>query len=189
MLLCEEYLFRNKIDILPIRYVQKGFVFFDEDKKLLVIKWMKQGPHPGFFEISECKLNNKVQTINNSYVGWDEYEDFLKKWLNNHDQLVSEPNEVFDLIWQYFLRKNDKIFSENYDAFEIFETINEKNSNRLLNAICFLEKLSKNNSNLVDFWNQKANEIVSKYSYWLVKLKNPWSSNSRKQGVECDFTN
>jgi hypothetical protein len=171
MLLCEEYASRHKIKILPILYVQKGFLFFDEDKKLLVIKWMKQGPHPGFYEISECKLDNKIKTIKNSYVNWDEYEKYLTNWIRSRDQIVSSSSEVFDLVWQYFLRKNDKTLAENYDSFEIFETVNEKNSKRILNAVCFLEKLSKKHPSIADFWSSKANDIISKYSYWLLDFK------------------
>lgn len=170
--MCEEYFSRKGIDFNFVRHVQKGFLFFDEDKKLLVIKWTKIGNQPGFYEISECLLSERIKTLKNSHVSWDEYEQYLDEWIRSHDLFVYNSNEIFDLVWSYFLRRNDKLFATNYDAEEIYETINKNNEQRVLNSFYFLEKITERHPDLANFWNSKASDIISKYSHWLLNYKN-----------------
>lgn len=172
MYLCEEYALRKKINFKCVRHVQKSFLFFDQENKLLVIKWTNQGNHPGYYEISECLLDSKIKTIKNNHVYWEQYEEFILNWLDCHNLLVSDKSEVFNLVWQYFLRRNDKFFSENYDPIEIYETISQKDSKNILNAIDFLEKISDKHPAVFDFWQKKASDVISKYAYWMLDLKN-----------------
>jgi hypothetical protein len=67
MLLCDEYALRNEIPVCPIKFVKKGFGFFGENNNLLVIKWIQNGPSPGYYEISECNLEKTIKTIKIKY--------------------------------------------------------------------------------------------------------------------------
>lgn len=171
MLLCDEFCVKNKIPICPIKFVKKGFAFFGQNNNLLVIKWIQNGPSPGFYEISECCLEKSIKTIKVDNVNWEEYEKFLKDWTQTHS-ILKDKKEIFYLTWEYFIRKNENFLLENYGPYEIYCTIDKENKNRILDSMIFLEKISKHKS-IFDFWNDKLSEVISLYSYWLAEINQP----------------
>ena len=170
MFLHEEYALRKGLSI-GVKHVSKGFLFFGQDCRLLVIKWSQPGPHPGDYEISECVLGKRVKVLGHQNISWDRYEDYLLSWVSEHDDFVSNKAKIFHLVWEWFLRRNDKFFADNYDPIEIYSTIDATDSDRIINAMSFLEKLSKKQPQIFNFWNTKSSEIIAKYSHWLVSLK------------------
>jgi hypothetical protein len=167
MLLFEEYAGRKQIKIGPIKFVKKGFAFFGEKNYLFVIKWMQHGPHPGFYEISECSLEKRIRTIKVNNVHWEEYESFILNW-KQKNKIIFDKKTIFFLSWEYFIRKNDRFFSENYTPDQVFPTVDENNPNRMLDCFDFLEHISKKHPDISNFWHNKLSEIISLYCHWLV---------------------
>ena len=169
MLLCDEYSTRHNLPINQVKFVKKGFAFFGQKNDLLVIKWRQEGPHPGFYEISECALEKRIRTIKVDNVSWEDYEYFIRSW-KQKNKIITDKNSIFLLAWEYFIRKNDKFFSENCDIEEVFKTLDETNENRIVDCVYFLEKLSTRHSNIANFWHDKLSDIVFSYCYWLNHL-------------------
>lgn len=170
MFLHEEYALRKNLSV-GVKYVSKGFLFFGEDNRLLVIKWTQPGPHPGDYEISECLLGKRVRVLDHQNVSWNYYEDYILRWVSEHDNFVSNKTKIFHLVWEWFLRRNDKFFADTCDPIEIYSTIEASDTDRVVNSMSFLDKLSKKQPHIFNFWNTKSSEIIAKYSHWLVALK------------------
>jgi hypothetical protein len=169
MLLRDEFLTRNRIFTTNVKFVKKGFAFFGENNDLLVIKWTSQGLSPGFYEISECILDKYIRTIKVNNIEWEDYENFLKNWALSNS-IVTDKKIIFNLTWEYFIRKNESFLLQNYNHDEIFKTIDENNNNRMFDSMMFLDKISKHKS-LFDFWNEKLTEVISCYCYWIASIK------------------
>lgn len=168
MLLCDEYALRNKIPAYPIKFVKKGFAFFGHNNNLLVIKWIQNGTSPGYYEISECDLAKSIKTIKLNNVDWEEYEQFLKNWSGNNS-IITDREKIFNLTWEYFIRRHEEFLLSNYGPYEIYPTIDNENKNRILDSLLFLEKISKHKF-IFDFWNNKLSEVISLYCYWIAKI-------------------
>jgi len=169
--LCEEYYKRNGLSFPHARHETKGFVFFNGGRDLLSIRWTQPGPHPGSYEISECVLESRIRSTKNSSVSWDEYEDFMQGWVSSNEGIVSCSTKVFDLSWQYFIRRNEKILAKNYDPVEIYATVDEDNPSRMASASVLLSTMQSKNPVEFNFWHSKAINIISSYSYWTAELK------------------
>jgi hypothetical protein len=169
--LCEEYHQRNGLPFPHARHETKGFVFFNGGSDLLSIRWSQPGPHPGSYDISECVLEDRIRSTKNSSVSWDEYEDFMLSWVSSNEGIVSSATKVFDLSWQYFIRRNDKILAKSYDPIEIYATIDEDNPIRNTSASALLATMRSKHPVEFDFWHSKASNIISRYSYWMAELK------------------
>jgi len=167
MELCDEYVSRMGLNpVFPMR-VRKGFVFFGEDNRLLVVKWVQDGPTPGSYEFSECILENKVRSVRTEEVSWEEYDSYVLEWLDSHKTLVFDKSVVLNLAWEFFLRRNDSLFSELYDPAEIYETVNPLSSSRCLAIADFLEKVLRDRPEVYKSWSSKIGDVVSCYMHWL----------------------
>lgn len=167
MFLFEEYAIRNKIIPEKLKYIKKGFAFFDEDNKLFVIKWMDA--NPGFYEISECFLEKCIKTNKLENISWEDYEYYLLEWASKN-KIETDKKKVFNLTWEYFVRRNDFFLMKNYGPLEVFPTIDDHNPNRILDSIKLLEKISLKNKNIYDSWNNKISEVINLYCYWLAEI-------------------
>lgn len=170
MLLCEEFATRNLLPVPKIRFVKKGFAFFGENNFLLVIKWMQNGPGPGFYEVSECSLEKNIRTIKVNNINWDEYKEFIQNW-SASEQIVTDRKKIFNLTWEYFIRRNENFFLKKFGPEKIFSTIDCDNSNRIYDSISILEEISKIDKSVYDFWNAKLSEVIYLYCYWLEDAK------------------
>ncbi len=165
MHLCQEYLIRKKINSKFPLHVSKGFVFFN-DSILLSIKWIDSLSSVGYYEVSECKLEERIKILNTKNIMWEEYENHIINW-SKDKKIITNKKNIFYLVWMFFLRKNEVALLESFDPLEIYPTLNKNNPNWTIDAFYFLEKIEKNQPDLFNFWNSKANEILSKYCYWL----------------------
>jgi len=165
MFLCDEYASRCNLQLPKIKHVKKGFAFTKQNY-LLVIKWLQDGPGPGFYEISECLLEKRIKTHKINNIMWEEYPGFISHWSSCNSILINK-NDIFFLIWEYFIRKNENIFLENYNHNSIFRTINKENPDRVVDCMYFLDEISKKHKSIYDFWNQKLSEVITLYCYWL----------------------
>lgn len=166
MYICEEYYFRKNLSIPSIKYVDLGFIFFNKNK-ILKIEWEKNKPRPGIYNISECFLEKTIKTTKRHEVSWSEYEFFLKDWIRDKEFIVDK-NQIFILLWNYFLRRYESFFAENYDPFQIYETL--EGENKITNALDLLDSIYQENKTVYDFWDLKINEILHNYCYWLPKI-------------------
>lgn len=169
MLLRDEYCLRNNISLAKVKFIKKGFAFFGEQNLLLVIKWIQEGNHPGFYEISECSLEKRIITLEIKNIMWEEYENYIINWASSHS-IITNREVIFNLIWEYFIRKNEDFFIKNYTIDEIFKTIDEKNSDRVLSCIQLLDDISLKNKNIYNFWVEKLTEVINLYCHWLAKM-------------------
>lgn len=169
MKLWEDYALRCGLTDPQVKHVSKGFSFFGEDKKLLVIRWRQDKCHPGFYEISECAFQNRIRLLSQKNISWDDYEDYIFSWCRSN-VIVFDKIKVFDFVWEFFIRKNDIFFSSNYDPYEIYPTLDKENSKRLVCAFDFLEKIKVRNLSIYDMWNSKLSDIIFKYNYWMSSL-------------------
>jgi hypothetical protein len=136
----------------------------------LSIRWEQVGPHPGFYDLSECVLETKCRVIRSDRVEWDDYEERLLSWKSSVVEIVSDKTKIFDLTWQYFLRRHESEFLHLFPLSDIHATIDPSNKSRLVRCADFLESLSNRCSQLSNFWHSRAFEIVSLYCHWLVRL-------------------
>lgn len=167
MRLCEEYLLRNSLDPKCSRHVRKGFLYFDGGLKLLCIEWANLGPHPGFYEISECVLGRTCTTLRSTRVDWEEYEAHILSWLEGGKNPVFDKTMVFDLTWQYFIRRHEKDIVGLMPLSDIYRTLDEGNDSRLVDCFGLLERISVARPQVAEFWRTRAFDIVSLYCHWM----------------------
>jgi hypothetical protein len=165
--LCDEYLLRNSLEPRCARHVHKGFLYFEEGRRLLCIEWANHGPHPGFYEFSECELGRRCRTLSLKRVQWEEYESHLVSWVGSASGLVFDKTKVFDLTWQYFLRRHEDSLVGLVPLSEIYGTADENNPSRLVDCMALLERVSVVLPEAVKFWHSRAFDIVSLYCHWL----------------------
>lgn len=167
MLLCEEYASRMNLRGPSVSYASITHAFFGNNRRL-TIRWMSQGFHPGFFEISEFKIGSQ-SPLYISNVQWNEYENHILKWVKSNDAVVVDRSEIFKIAWAHFLSVNDSALAEKYDPKEIYLTF--KSSAPVVAITEILEKIAVCTPRLYDFWNSRCMEMVSNYGYWLRDLK------------------
>lgn len=167
MRLCDEYSERMGLGRLYLRHSARFFLFFDEGDRLLSCKWVHNNVSCGHYEFSECLLGRTVNSLGRSRVEWDDYENFLSRWLGSHGGLVFDKAKVFDLAWLFFLRRNDRPLSSLADPEAIYSTLDESNKFRGRVALELLESISAVAPVVYDFWHARASKIVSSYAHWL----------------------
>ena len=167
MYLCEEYYSRKNISVPLVKYVDKGFIFFEKNK-LLKIQWDKLGNHPGSYSISECFLENNIKILKKYEVKWSEYEGFLKDW-SREKTFILNKSDIFHLLWIHFVKRYELFLVENYDPIKIYETI--KGDDCIHKSLELLEEISLDNKSIHDFWNNKVLEIYQNYCPWIANLK------------------
>lgn len=170
MRLCEEYLLKNSLRPNHARHVGKGFLYFEGGSKLLAIEWVSPLPHPGYYEISECVLNHRCHKLKSVRVDWDEYESHLLSWLSPERSLVFDRSEVFDLTWQYFLRRHEDVLLEALPISSIYKTVDEKNATRPVDCLDLVERIESSKPEVSAFWKNRAFDVVSLYCYWMRDL-------------------
>lgn len=170
MRLFEEYMERNCPGALYARRVEKGFLYFDSGARLLVIEWMSPERHPGFYEFSECELTRRCRTVSSRRVEWDEYESYVRGWMSTERAAVFDRGVVFDLTWQYFLRRHEGDILGAAPISQVYKTVDESNDSRLLDCFGLLETISSRAPSAVDFWRSRAFQIVSLYCHWMSLL-------------------
>lgn len=167
MRLCEEYLLRNSLDPKHARHVPKGFLYFEGGQRLLCIEWANHGPHPGFYEISECELGKTCKTLRSHRVQWEDYETHILSWLEQGRSPVFDKTKIFDLTWQYFMRRHEKDVAGLLPLSEIYKTLDVENPSRLVDCLSLIERLSVDRPHAADFWRKRAFDIVSLYCHWM----------------------
>lgn len=164
MRLCDEYHERMSLDCLFLRHSSKFFLFFDNGEKLLSVKWIES--NSGYYEFVECILGKTVKVSLKTQVDWHDFENFFSKWLLSHNDFVFDKEKILHLVWVFFVVRNDLFLSENYNPILIFKTLDlNSNSIKLINKIS--EEISSSNCAAASFWKNKAQIIISNYSYWL----------------------
>lgn len=166
MRLCDEYSDRMGLGTLHLRHSSRFFLFFHGGERLFSCKWVRNSSC-GHYVFSESVPGRVVVSARRDEVEWDGYEDFLAGWLRSHDGLVFGRTRVFDLAWLFFLRRNDKFLSLNFDPSEIYSTVDRSNSLRSAAALDLVGRISAMNPEVAGFWNSKSGEIISKYAHWL----------------------
>lgn len=170
MRLCEEYLRRVGIDPNHARHVNRGFLYYDGGERLLSIEWTVHGPHPGFYEISECSLGRSCKRLSTARVEWDDYERHLFSWMSSARDPVFDKVMVFDLTWQYFLRKFEDSIVGLFPLSEVFRTVDPSNGSRMVDCVAMVENLSFMDPPAAKFWHSKAFDIISLYCHWMARL-------------------
>jgi hypothetical protein len=170
MRLCDEYLARMGVKADYAVHVGKGFVYYEGGSRLLSVRWEQAGPHPGFYELSECVLETRCRILRSERVEWDEYEGRLLDWKSSAGELVSDKTKVFDLTWQYFIRRHESELMGLFPLSRIHATIDPSNRSRIVGCAELLDVLAERSPHISDFWHSRAFEIVSLYCHWLVRL-------------------
>ena len=170
MRLCDEYLNRRGLKINYAVHVEKGFVYFGRESRLLSIRWEQIGPHPGFYEFSECVLDQRCRVLRSDRVEWDDYETSLLNWKTSAGEIVSDKTKVFDLTWQYFLRRHEEDMFALFPLSVLHSTIDPSNRFRLIACANVLESLETRLPSAADFWHSRAFDIVSCYCHWLSRI-------------------
>lgn len=170
MRLYEEYLHRSGLRPLHARHQRKGFLYFNDGDLLLSLSWINSGNHPGYYDFCECKLDTKCRIIKSHRVDWDEYESWFISWLSTSRKIIFDKKKIFDLTWEYFLRRNEDSLIGSISLSEIYSTIDPHNPHRLLNRFELLDKMRDRNQAVADFWHSRALDIVSLYCHWVAEL-------------------
>lgn len=171
MRLCEEYLQRNSLRLNYAKCVSRGFLYFDGGSKLLSIQWVSPLPHPGYYEISECVLGRSCHKLKSDRVEWNEYEPYLLSWLHQERNIVFDKSSVFDLTWNYFLRRNEKVMLDTFPVSHIYKTIDKDNSSRIMDCVELVHRLDALKPEVANFWRNRAFDLVALYCYWFADLR------------------
>jgi hypothetical protein len=170
MRLCDEYLYRRGLKIDYAVHVGKGFVYFGGGSRLLSIRWEQIGPHPGFYELSECVLDTRCRVLRSERVEWDDYEARLVEWKASAGEIVSDRTRVFDLTWRYFLRRHEEDMLALFPLSVLHSTIDPSSRSRLVACADVLESLEERLPRAAEFWHSRAFDIVSRYCHWLARI-------------------
>jgi hypothetical protein len=170
MRLCEEYLARRGVEVEYAVHVRKGFVYFEGGSRLLAIRWEQAGPHPGFYEFSECSLESRCRVLRSDRVEWDDYESRLVEWKSSVGGVVADKGRIFDLTWQYFLRRHESDLIRLFPLSEIHATLDPSNRSRAVQCMGMLDSLARTLPRAAEFWHSRAFDIISLYCHWLVRL-------------------
>lgn len=170
MRLFHEYESRRCFSSKCAVHVRKGFVYLRGGSELLSIRWNEVGPHPGFYTLSECVLDTACRTIRSHKVVWDEYETRLVEILTRAAPVVSDPNMVFYLTWEYFVRKHEFLFAGCFPLSRIARTLDSSNPSRLADCLDALEDLGRTSPAAVNFWHSKAFSVIDSYCYWAARF-------------------
>ena len=170
MRLCEEYLHRIGIKADCAVHVRRGFLYFDGGERLLSISWNEVGPHPGFYEFSECSLDTRCRVLSSERVDWEDYESHLISWKASAGGVVFDKARVFDLTWQYFLRRHEEVIMGALPLSMIHSTIDPSNKSRIVDCMSLVESLSSVAPEASEFWRSRAFDIISLYCHWLARL-------------------
>ena len=170
MRLYEEYISRHGFRTNGAKHVRKGYVYFRGGLELLSIRWIEVGPHPGFYEFSECVLGTSCRVRKSHKVVWDESEIRLAELVRRAGSVVSEPSFVFSLTWEYFVRRHEELLSGSFSLSEIVATLNPLNPDRLLSSMDMLERLAQISPASSNFWHSRAFAVIDTYCYWAAEL-------------------
>lgn len=154
MRIFEEYLYRHNIDVPVIEHCSRGVLVL-KNEVIINIFWQNQKNTIGFYRFNECKLKyNYIRPFNFNKIYWHDYENFLKNWIANNDNIaLFDKNEVFYFFCKIFLKCN-KIKSCEIEKRCIESCIKKSNSKFLLSS-----------------W-QCYKNYMNNYSYWLAKIVN-----------------
>lgn len=167
MRLCDEYCQRMGLAPLVLRHSSKFFVFFNDGAKLFSCRWINSSSSLGYYEACECRLTSVVAVDSREKVEWDHFEKFMDGWLRNHSGLVFDRARIFDLVWDFFVRRNDRFLSANYDPLLIYSTLDASNPGRSSLAMDVVQEILSMDCDAGRFWESKAQEILSRYAHWL----------------------
>lgn len=166
MRLCDEYCQRMGLAPLVLRHSSKFFMFFDNGARLLSSRWINSANSMGYYEVCECRLTSVVAVDSKERVEWSDFEKFIDGWLNSHSGLVFDRAKIFDLVWDFFVRRNDRFLSVNYDPALVHSTLDSSNPDRSSAAMDMVQEIMSMNCDAGRFWNDKAQEILSRYAHW-----------------------
>lgn len=167
MRLCDEYCERMGLGRLRLRHAPKFYLFFDGGEKLLSSKWISTPSSTGYYEFTECQLGRKVVVHSKEHVEWEDFEGFISSWLDIHRGMVFDKGVVFDLVWKFFVSRNERFLSLNYDPMTIYSTVDLSNPSRRSVAAGIVEETLSSACEAGHFWSSKASEIMSNYAHWL----------------------
>lgn len=165
--LCDEYCLRMKLPSLRLRHASRFYLFFDDGRRLLSSKFINSDGSTGHYEFRRCILGSKVVVEKKEDVEWDRFESFLEDWLLQNSGFVFDESKVFDLVWRFFVVRNDRFLAANYDPLLIHSSLDPLNSARGSAAMEIINEISLNDCDAARFWKLKASEILSRYGYWL----------------------
>lgn len=158
MRLCDEYASRIRLSPLRLRHTSSFFLFFNSGERLLSVKWLRSSDSSGRYEFLECVLGSLVRVEMKKSVEWSLYESTLISWLDKHEGLVFGKDEVFGLVWNFFVMREDLFLSRNYSPMRIHKTISDYES-----AFSLLKDQKCNSI----FWRGVFGDILRNYAYWL----------------------
>jgi len=174
MLLCEEYLKRNKINLPFVHHVESGYLFFKDeidDKISRLIMSIGWDSNIYIIKFLSPSRNSLFQTIGKEmWIEWDNYESFLLNWANeaNSKSLISSKEEVKLFAWETFCY----CFDDQICKFD-----KDKNLLASLDAsISHKERLGRINlflgkdERLFNSWHNKVLPLTENYCYWLCDL-------------------
>jgi hypothetical protein len=170
MRLCEEYLCRKGLKVECAVHVRKGFVYFEGGAKLLSIRWEQAGAHPGFYGLSECALERRCRVLRSERVEWEDYEARLIEWKSSAGDILSDRTRIFDLTWQYFLRRHESDLVGLFPLSALHATIDPSNRSRPVQCAELLEAVGRRLPHAAEFWHSRAFDVISSYCHWLVRL-------------------
>lgn len=151
---------------LRLRHCSKFYLFFDGGGRLLSSKWVGSASATGYYELIECSLGRKVTVHHREQVEWSDFEAHMRSWIDSHSGFVFDRGSVFDLVWRFFVFRNDRYLAINYDPLTVYSTLDMNNPSRRSVAAGMIEEIVAKPGDAGQFWNSKATEIISNYAHW-----------------------
>lgn len=170
MRLCDEYVARLGLNPRHARHQSKGFLYFEGGARVLSTLWVDGGSRPGHYEFNECVLESRCRVLKSHTVQWDDYEGWFLSWATPERGPVFERLKVFDLTWEYFVRRHQTDLASSFRLEQIHGTIGPSSPGRAVARAELIRSMDSACPAAAGFWRSRAMDIVSFYLYWVGHL-------------------
>lgn len=184
MRLQEEYIKRHNLNYKPIYYATDASVILQLHSRPQVvvnIKWEETARHPGFYKFSYFGPNhngylygNYFIDLDNQYYKYDEYVNFILRWVKNLNFVAIKSDQVKLAVWEMFLYCFDGWIVEHDLERTLFQATNSSLSieKRSVAIDSFLDYLEGYDSLVSDIYNSEFRKYEYNYAHWLAELIN-----------------
>lgn len=195
MRLQEEYIKRHNLNYKPIYYATDASVILQLHSRPQVVvnfKWEETTRYPGYYTFSYLGPNHNgyldgnyfMQLGDNQYYQYDEYVNFILRWVKNLNFVAIKSDQVKLAVWEIFLYCFDGWIAEHNLEEIAFQATNlslsaEKRSTAIDS---FLNYLKTYDSLIVEIYNVEFRKYECNYATWLVELIDFYSV---KEGQKC----
>lgn len=183
MQLQEEYIKRHSLNYKPIYYAIDASIILQLHSRpqiVVNIKWEETARNPGCYTFNYLGPNHNgylygdyfVQLGDNHYYQYDEYANFIMRWVKNLNFIAIKSSQVKLAVWEMFLYCFDGWIAEHDLERTVFQTTNSSlSAEKRSTAIdSFLDYLETYDSLVLDIYNSEFRKYEYNYANWLVEL-------------------